>query len=93
MSKDFVRPIDQLMNKVSNGPAQTQTGHQVSAPNPFTALAPPSFPSLSGTSVLVDRRSEGLLTADTSARHLNSKDISNRCRRLSLRQYHATTVE
>jgi hypothetical protein len=55
--KNFIRRIDQVTNEVLNSPAQTRTGHQVSTPYPFTALAP--------SIVLIDCRSEGSLTVDT----------------------------
>jgi hypothetical protein len=83
--------INQVTNEVLNSPAQTRTGHQVFTSCPFTALAPPSFPSRPGLSMLIDRRSEGLLTVDNHVRRWTSKDIRNRCRRMSFGQYHATT--
>ena len=58
--KNFNRRIDQVTNKVLKEPLdQTRTGHQVSTPYyPFSALAPPSFPSSRpGTSILIDCRS------------------------------------
>ena len=78
----FIRRIDQVNNKIFSSPAQTQTGHQVSMPFPFTALAPPSFPSRPGTSIFMDCRSEGSLTVDDYARRWTSKDICNRYRRM-----------
>jgi hypothetical protein len=91
--KNFIRRIDQVTDKVSNSPAQTRTEHQVSTPFPFIALAPPSFPSRPGSSILMDDRSEGSLTVDNSARRWTSNDIRSRCRRMSFGQYHATTAE
>ncbi|KAF8494670.1 hypothetical protein F5888DRAFT_639386 [Russula emetica] len=57
--KNFIRRIDQVTNKVSNSPAQTRTGHQISTYYPFTALAPPSFPNRPGTSILIQCRHMG----------------------------------
>jgi hypothetical protein len=90
--KNSIRRIDQVINKVSSSPAQTQTG-QVSTSYPFIALAPPSFPSRPGTSILVGCRSEGALTVDNSALRWTSKDIRSRCRGMSFGQYHRTTAE
>ena len=84
MSKNFLHRIDQVANKVLNSPAQTPTGHQVSAPYSFTALAPPSFPSCPGTSILMDCRSEVSLTVDNYARGWTGRDIRSRSRGLSL---------
>ena len=91
--KNSICRIDQVTNEISNSPAQTRIGPQVSTPYPFTALAPPSFPSRPGTSILLDCRSEGLLTVDKYARHFTSTDIRSRCRRMSFRPYHATTAK
>ncbi|KAF8502626.1 hypothetical protein F5888DRAFT_1109167 [Russula emetica] len=77
--KNFFRRIEQIANEVSNNPAQTRTGHQLSTPYPFTALAPSSFPSHPGTSILMDCHSEGSLTVDNSARRRTSKDIRSGC--------------
>jgi hypothetical protein len=52
---------------------------------PFTALAPPSFPSHPGTPILMDCRSEGSLTVNDYARCWTSKDTRSRCQRKSLR--------
>ena len=92
---NFIRRIDQVTNKVSNSLAQTRTGNQVFAPYPSTALAPPSFPSRPGTSILIDCRSEGSSTVDKYARDWTSKAIRNRRQRrgMSFKQYHATTAE
>jgi hypothetical protein len=91
--KNFIHRIDQVTNKVLNSPAQARTGHQVSTADPFTALAPPSFPSRPGTSILIDCRSEGLLAVDNYARHWTNNDARSRCRRMSFVQYYATTAE
>jgi hypothetical protein len=77
ISKNFIRRIDQVTNMVSNSPAETQPGYQVSTPSPFTALAPPLFPSRPGTSILMDCHSEGSLTVDNSARRWTSNDMSS----------------
>jgi hypothetical protein len=78
--------INQVTNEVLNSPAQTRTGHQVSTPYPFTALAPPSFPSRPGPSTLMDGRSEDSLTVDNYAHRRTGKDLCtlySRCRRMS----------
>src|SRR6267154_3042989 len=86
MSRNFIPCIGQVTNKVlSTSPAQTRTGHQVSTPHTFTALAPSSFPSHPGTSILLDSCSEGSLTVENYARCWTSKDIRSRCRGMSLR--------
>jgi len=79
----FIRCIGQVTNEVLNSPTQTRTVHQVSTPFPFTALAPPSFPSRPGTSIFIDCRSEGSLVVDNSACHWTNKDKRSRCRRMS----------
>jgi hypothetical protein len=56
--KNFIRSIDQVINKVLNRPAQTGTEHQVSTRTttyPFTALDPPLFTSDHVPSILMDR--------------------------------------
>ena len=58
--KNFIRSIDQVINKVLNRPDQTGTEHQVSTRTttyPFTALdpAPPLFTSDHVPSILMDR--------------------------------------
>ena len=76
---------DQVTNKVLNSPAQIRTGHQVSTPHAFTALAPPSIPSRPGTSILMDSRSEGSLTVVKYVRRWTRKCIRCLCQRMSAR--------
>jgi hypothetical protein len=76
-------PCSRTLNLYSA--AQTRTGHQVSTPYP-TALAPPSFHSRPGTSILMDGRSEGSLMVDNYARRWTSEDIRSRCQRMSFWQ-------
>jgi hypothetical protein len=83
MSKEPHPPTDQVTNKALNSFAQTRTGHQVSTPYPFTAIAPPLFSSRPGTSILMDVRSEGSMTVDNYARRWTRKDIHSRRRRMS----------
>ena len=77
---------DQVANEVLNSLTQTQTGHQVSTPDPSTALAPPSSPGHPGPSNLMDGRSEDSLTEDNYARRRTSRDpctLCSQCRRMS----------
>src|SRR6266849_3485779 len=92
--KNFIRRINQVITKVLDSPYQTRTrsGHQVSTPNPSTALTLPSFSSRPGTPILIDCRSEGSLTVDNYACQWTSKDIRSGCRSMSFGQYHRTTV-
>jgi hypothetical protein len=91
VKRNFI--TDQVANKVLNSPAQTRSGHQASTPYPFTALAPPQFPSRPGSSILTDCHLEGSLTVDNYASRWTGKDIvRSRCQRMSFGQYHATTL-
>jgi hypothetical protein len=98
MSKNFIRRIDQVTNKVSNSPAtrvETRTRHHASSlyTLSLTALAPSLLPSCPDTLILMDCLSEGSLMVDNSARRWTSKDICSRCRSMSFGQYHRMTAE
>ena len=53
--------------------------YQVSPTYSSTALAPPSFPSHPGSSVLIDYRVEGSSTAENYARCRTGNDPTERC--------------
>ena len=92
--RKLTRCIDQVTKEISNSPAQMRAPHQVSLPYTTTALAPPSFPSRLGSSILIDCALEGPQTAENRACSWSDKEEStDQCRRTSFAPYPGTIAD
>jgi hypothetical protein len=86
--------MDQVTSRILNSPTQKRACHQVSLPYSTTTLAPPSFPSRPGPSILIDCRLEDFLMAENDARCETGKKLTNRHqRRMSFAQHLEMTAD
>jgi hypothetical protein len=73
-----IHPLNRSTNKNPNSPTQKRQvslRHFSNLSN--TALAPPSFPSRLGSSILIDCSSEGSLMEENYARRWTDKQLTN----------------
>ena len=83
-----------VANRIPNSPAQMRAPHQVSLPYAGTALAPPSFPSRPGSSILIDCALEGPQNAENHARRWSDEEkLKNQWRRRPFAPYPATIAD
>ena len=83
-----------VTNRIPNSPVQMRAPHQVSLPYAGIALAPPSFPSRPGSSILIDCALKGPQNAENHARRWSDKEKStNQWRRGSFVPYPATIAD
>ena len=65
---------DKVTNKISNSLARNPACHQVSLPDALPLPPPPTCP---GSSILINSRSEGLLTAENDASLWPGEELTN----------------